>query len=128
MEGTEFPDVIALAGRHFDLARPNGKVVAGSEQIGVQTFGDKKVKKGVTAIPYRALLPKGADNLIVAGRCIGADGQAMGPCRIMSTCFATGQAAGMAAKLKLAAGCPLRSIDVQSLRAALRAVGGIVDP
>ena len=128
MEGTEFPDVIALAGRHFDLARPNAKVVAGSEQIGVQTFGDKKVKKGVTAIPYRALLPKGADNLIVAGRCIGADGQAMGPCRIMSTCFATGQAAGTAAKLKLAAGCPFRSIDVQSLRAALRAAGGIVDP
>ena len=128
MEGTEFPDVIALAGRHFDLARPNMKVVAGSEQIGVQTFGDKKVKKGVTTIPYRALLPKGADNLIVAGRCIGADGQAMGPCRIMSTCFATGQAAGTAAKLKLAAGCPFRSIDVQSLRAALRSVGGIVDP
>ncbi len=128
MEGTEFPDVIALAGRHFDLARPNRKVVAGSEQIGVQTFGDKKVKKGVTAIPYRALLPKGADNLIVAGRCIGADGQAMGPCRIMSTCFATGQAAGTAAKLKLEAGCPFRSIDVQALRSALRSAGGIVDP
>ena len=75
-----------------------------------------------------ALLPKGADNLIVAGRCIGADGQAMGPCRIMSTCFATGQAAGTAAKLKLEAGCPFRSIDVQALRSALRSAGGIVDP
>ena len=126
LDGTVFPDVIALAGRHFDLARPNAGV--SGDHVGVQTFGEKKVKMGVTTVPYRALLPKGADNLIVAGRCIGADGQAMGPCRIMSTCMATGQAAGTAAKFKLAAGCPFRSIDVQSLRAALRAVGGIVDP
>lgn len=111
LTGASFEDTIALAGRHFDLQRNNRQVFADRGMY---------VQKGITPIPYRTLLPKGADNLIAAGRCIGADGQAMGPARIMSTCFAVGQAAGTAAAHKLRLNTAFRNIDVQALRAALR--------
>lgn len=119
LTGSKFDDVVALAGRHFDLAR----------QKGGQVFADrgKTVKGGVAAIPFHAMVPKGADNLIAAGRCIGADGQALGPVRIMSTCMALGEAAGTAAKFKLEAGVPFRDVDVKALRAELRRNGAVVD-
>lgn len=111
LTGADFEDTIALAGRHFDLQRS-----------GKQIFADKGmyVQKGITPIPYRCLLPRDADNLIAAGRCIGADGQAMGPARIMSTCFAVGEAAGVAAAHKLRLNTAFRNIDIGALRKALR--------
>lgn len=118
LEGTDIPDTIALGGRHFDLNRSKGQVFAEAGRV---------VRKGITEIPYSAMIPKDANNLIAAGRCIEAEGQALGPARIMSTCFAMGEAAGVAAAIKLAAGCPFREIDVQVLRAKLRDVGAEVD-
>ena len=110
LTGQHFPDTIALAGRHFDLQRADG-----------QAFHKKdlQVKGGMTEIPYGALIPEGARNLITAGRCIAADGQALGPARIMSTCMATGQAAGLAATLKVHGGIDFADVDVQALRALL---------
>ena len=118
LNGTNFEDTIALAGRHFDLHREGG-----------QPFADqgKRVRKGITEIPYRSLIPKGADNLIAAGRCIEAEGQALGPARIMSTCFAVGEAAGTAAAWKLRSGCPFREVDIKALREDLRANGAEID-
>ena len=56
-------------------------------------------------IPYRSLLPRGIDNLLVAGRPISADHVAHSSLRIQPTCWVMGQAAGtaaaMAAKLSL---------------------------
>lgn len=110
LNGTRFDDTIALAGRHFDLSRKKGQVFADN---------GLSVKRGITPIPYRTLLPKGADNLIAAGRCIGADGQTMGPARIMSTCFAVGEAAGTATAFKIQNDTAFRNIDVQALRKEL---------
>lgn len=111
LNGTRFDDTIALGGRHFDLGRKSG-----------QTFADagKYVKNGITPIPYRSLLPKGSDNIIAAGRCIAADGQALGPARIMSTCFAVGQAAGTAVAIKLEEKTEFRNIDINTLKNELR--------
>jgi hypothetical protein len=119
LSGKRFEDTIALAGRHFDLSRAKTG----------QPFHEKRlsVKGGVAPIPYGALLPRGADNLIAAGRCIAADGQALGPARIMSTCMAVGQAAGVAARFKLEADAPFRAVDAQALRARLRALDAEVD-
>lgn len=61
-------------------------------------------KKSVN-IPYRSLLPRNTENLLVAGRCISTDFFIMsGSVRLISTCFATGQAAGIAAALMLKKG------------------------
>lgn len=55
-------------------------------------------------IPYRCLLPRGVDNLLVAGRAVSADHMAMSSLRIQPTCYALGQAAGTAAALAVAHG------------------------
>ncbi len=43
------------------------------------------------------LRPRGIDRLWVAGRCLSADHDAQASIRVMGTCFATGEAAGLAA-------------------------------
>lgn len=118
LEGTVFEDTVALAGRHFDLHREKGQVFADAK---------RSVRRGITEIPYSCMLPKGSDNLIVAGRCVEAEGQALGPARIMSTCFAMGEAAGTAAAFKLQAGCAFRNVDIKALRDDLRKNGAEID-
>lgn len=44
------------------------------------------------------------DRLFVAGRCLSADHEAQASIRVMGTCFATGQAAGLAAAVRAAGG------------------------
>lgn len=126
VKGTKFPDTIALAGRHFDLTR---KGVEESEKDGgLQEFAGKhSLGGGVVAIPYGALIPKGSKNIIVAGRCIAADGQALGPARIMSTCMAVGEAAGTAAVFKLRDGVDFKDVNIDELRATLKANGAEID-
>ena len=132
--GRTFEDTIALAGRHFDLERDEDEVVQSSAAEGVecqnltQTFAvTNRLKLGVAPIPYRSLIPKGSDDIIVAGRCVAADGQALGPARIMSTCMAMGQAAGTATVLKFKKDISYRDVDVQKLRSLLRNAGAEVD-
>ena len=48
-------------------------------------------------IPLGSLRVKGEDRLFVAGRCLSCDHDAQASIRVMGTCFATGQAAGLAA-------------------------------
>ena len=43
-----------------------------------------------------AMLPVGAENLIVAGRCVGSDRETNSAIRVKSSCMAMGQAAGAA--------------------------------
>lgn len=125
--GAEFEDTIALAGRHFDLGRVKRRDDGSLEYVQPSHKKELKVAGGFMRIPYRCLIPKGAYNLIVAGRCIAADGQAMGPARIMSTCMATGQAAGTAAAMTLVHGCGFKELDPKLLRERLRRDHGIVD-
>lgn len=135
LNGTRFEDGIALAGRHFDLDREgmtNEKQNQGADVKGCtdlkQEFANKnRVKLGVTVIPYRTLIPKGSDDIIVAGRCIAADGQALGPARIMSTCMAVGEAAGVATVLKLKNQSSYRNVDHKELQQILRENGAEID-
>ena len=48
-------------------------------------------------IPLGCLRVKGENRLFVAGRCLSCDHDAQASIRVMGTCFATGQAAGLAA-------------------------------
>jgi ribulose 1,5-bisphosphate synthetase/thiazole synthase len=52
-------------------------------------------------VPYRALVPKGVGNLLVAGRCIGGDAVAHASARNMMCCAVSGQGAGVAAAVSL---------------------------
>jgi len=77
-------------------------------------------------IPYRCLVPKDMDNLLVSGRCISATHQAMAGARVMGTCMAIGQAAGTAAALAVRDGIRPREVDVEELRRVLRSDGALV--
>ena len=67
---------------------------------------------------YRAILPKKLDNLLCAGRCLGA-GDTTDTFRLICPCFVTGEAAGTAAALAAKAGVRPRDLDVKLLRRTL---------
>lgn len=127
LQGKKFNDVIAIGGRHFDLGRVEKRTDGSYEYK--QPFHDKdlSVANGFMCIPYRCLIPKGSKNLICAGRCVSADGQTMGPARIMSTCFAMGEAAGWASGLAVKSNIDFLDVDKQALREKIKNNNGIVD-
>lgn len=51
------------------------------------------------SIPYGCLVPENIRNMLVAGRCIGADHAMQASIRVIPGCYITGQAAGIAAAL-----------------------------
>ena len=67
-------------------------------------------------IPYRSLLPAKIDNLLVGGRCISVDREALGTVRVGATCGATGHAAGVAAALAAQAGSPPRNLSYKEVQ------------
>lgn len=80
----------------------------------------------VAKVPYRALLPKGAKNLLCAGRCISSDTLANSGLRVEAVCMATGQVAGCAAALAAKNNLSVGKIDYSELCATVSAIGGIV--
>ena len=71
-------------------------------------------------IPYRCLIPKKIDNLIVVGRCISCDHLANGSVREVPVCWLTGQAGGTAAALATKTSVMPRKLDVSLLQKTLR--------
>lgn len=73
--------------------------------------------------PYRALLPKEIDQLLVAGRHYSATTQAQKTSREIPPCMAMGEAAGIAATVALNAGTTVRKADVKAIQKQMRAQG-----
>lgn len=78
-------------------------------------------------IPYRCLVPKRIDNLLVAGRCYSATHGAQNRVRDIPACMAMGQAAGTAAALSVKRGVKPSQIDVRLLRKILVKQGAYVE-
>ncbi len=114
MEGRRFPDAIARGSYLVDIHDPTGTRTRLAE-----------INAPFYDIPYRCLVPRDVEAMLVAGRCMSVDHVAFGTTRVIPQCYATGQAAGTAAVLALRAGCEPRAIDVTRLRAAIQAAGGI---
>jgi hypothetical protein len=74
-------------------------------------------------IPYRCLVARGVDNLLVAGRCVSAEPDAFASVRVIGPCMLEGQAAATAARLVLKSDVPAGAIDVDRLRSDLAALG-----
>jgi ribulose 1,5-bisphosphate synthetase/thiazole synthase len=74
-------------------------------------------------VPYGALVPKQLDGLLVAGRCMSAEQDAMVQLRLIPVCLATGQAAGAAAALAVSEGVSPRDLDITRLQKTLVAQG-----
>ncbi len=70
-------------------------------------------------IPYRCLVPEEMDGLLVAGRCVSSDYLACNSLRLIVPCFATGQAAGVAAALAVRRKVPPRGLEISELQDSL---------
>jgi hypothetical protein len=103
-----------------------GGISPNMQEVRNTKFADTVAKpyaEDTIRLPYGTLLPQGIDNLLVAGRCISAEEEAMGQLRLIPVCAATGEAAGTAAALALRAGVAPAKLDISELQQTLRAQG-----
>ena len=77
-------------------------------------------------VPYRCLVPRDLEGVLVTGRCISTTHEAQGSTRVMGPGIASGQAAGTAAALAIAAGRSPRCVDVGALQAELEREGALI--
>jgi len=70
-------------------------------------------------IPYRSLVPKKTENLLVAGRCFCFEQSLVEDTRIIGTCLVTGHGAGAAAGLAVKERESVRNIDISKLKKLL---------
>jgi hypothetical protein len=105
----KFADVIARGTYPVDIHNPKGKGTVLRHLPEGEAYD----------IPLRALLPKGLENLIVAGRAISGSHEAHSSYRVMPISVATGQGAGVCAALAAKRGCLPSQIAPQDLQAEL---------
>ena len=111
-----FEDSIALGNYDIDIHNPEGSGTSHYYFHGTDHY----------TIPYRSLVPRGCDNLLVAGRCISATHEAQASVRIMPIVCCLGEAAGRAAALAARDGIAVSEVDTDELRAVLIANGAVV--
>jgi len=108
----------AITGRRFD------DVVAISSAPIISHYGYRRyLEHEGYDIPYRCLVPKQVENLLVTGRCISSEQQPYESHRSMAPIMAIGQAAGTAAALCCESGVAPRSLDAGRLQQKLMAEG-----
>ena len=93
------------------------KGVRPADTVGV--FGEDGVHKLPLYVPYRQLLPKGVENVLCAGRMLGAP-NTCDTFRLICPCFVTGEAAGTAAALCAKKGIAPRNLPYSELQSALK--------
>ncbi|MEO6991458.1 MAG: FAD-dependent oxidoreductase [Candidatus Baltobacteraceae bacterium] len=109
LEGRTFPDAIARSAYPIDLHNPSGS----------GTTTHRLAPGSAYEIPYRCLVPRIVEGLLVAGRCISTTHEALASTRLTPTVMTLGQAAGTAAALAVAEHVPVRSVDLDALHARL---------
>jgi len=117
LSGRTFQDGIGRYGSVVDVHDKDGKQSLLLAEVG---------GAGWFHVPYRALLPAGIKNLLVAGRCISADYVAQGCTRSQAACMMTGQATGTAAALAIRAGVEPRTVNIAELQKTLIAQNQII--
>jgi 2-polyprenyl-6-methoxyphenol hydroxylase-like FAD-dependent oxidoreductase len=78
---------------------------------------------GTYDIPFEALLPESGPNLVVAGRCLSAEHEALASARVTAQCLGMGYAAGAACGLMLASGAPSQGLTGAAVRDWMRGRG-----
>jgi hypothetical protein len=114
-EGRNFPDTIALCAYPVDIHDPTG--AGGGLDHGLGPTAN------IYQIPYRVMVPKNLDGLLVSGRAVSATHEALGAIRVMPPCFALGQAAGVAARLAVQSEIAPRKVGYNVLRSTLVSEG-----
>lgn len=101
-------------------------VVTKQDIVGARSFDDAIARGRDYYTPYRSLLPKDIEGLLVAGRCYSVTPEAQRMSREIAPCMAMGEAAGVAAALALQAGIQPRAVDVPLLQRTLLERGAFI--
>lgn len=107
---TKFSDAVAAGNYDIDIHNPEGTGTSHYYFPEGQYY----------TIPYRSLVAKDFDNLLIAGRCISCDHEAQASIRIMPICCAIGEAAGVGAATALDKGCAAKDADIKSIQETLK--------
>ncbi len=113
---TKFEDGIAACNYEIDIHSPEG---TGTSHY-FFPVGE------YYTIPYRSLIPKTVNNMLVAGRCISSDHGAQASYRIMPTVCCIGEAAGTAIGLAVKNRSGVRDISVTELQSILKENGAFL--
>jgi len=103
IEGVHFPDVVAISSNPMPSYH------------GRRYF----FRHEGFDIPYRSLVPKKVEGLLLAGRCISCEQAPFQSARSMAPAMAIGHASGCAAALAATGGVPPRKLDVKALQKLL---------
>lgn len=79
-------------------------------------------------LPYGMTVSGEIEGLMFAGRCASMDAVVMSSARVMPILMAMGEGAGVGAALAVKYGISPRDVDVQEIRAILRASGALLEP
>ncbi|MCK9477925.1 MAG: FAD-dependent oxidoreductase [Firmicutes bacterium] len=107
----KFNDVVAQTNYGIDIHSPGGE----------KSCDERKLNS--YDIPYRCLVPQGVEGLLVSGRAISATHVAMSSSRVIPTCFALGQAAGIAAAISVEDHCNIADVSYQKIRSNMEKYG-----
>lgn len=113
---TKFEDGIAACNYDIDIHNPDG---SGTSHY---YFAEGTYY----TIPYRCLVPRKVENLLVAGRCISGTHEAQASYRIMPVCCTLGEAAGTAAAIALENGSSAADVNTEKLRNLLKENGAFI--
>lgn len=103
LQQTDFDDAVAFGGWSIDLHPVEGMYAA-------QAGALQRYSNGIYAIPFRSYYSRNVATLLVAGRDISATHVAFGSTRVMATCGAGGEAAGVGASLAIDLGVRPREL------------------
>jgi hypothetical protein len=122
----KFPDQVAVYNRPTDV-HPTNTTKAEYERFMKDFHGKDNLGRGESVgIPYSILVPRGWDNLWVAGRCHSSDTKVHGSIRAQSAAYMMGQAVGTAAAQSIRTGQPANDLDTRELVTTLRENGAFL--
>jgi len=109
VEGCKFADGIARSNYPVDIHNPTGEGTV-IRRLPPGEFYE---------VPYRCLVPKNVDNLLIGSRCISATHEAHSSLRVMPVVAGIGEASGIAAAWAVHRGILPRNVDGTRLKAAV---------
>jgi hypothetical protein len=112
LAGETFPDLIVVCESNFDI---KGLSSSDAAACGAVCSWDV-LTRFAAAVPWRALLPRGVPNLVVAGRAYSASHDALALARMQRDMASLGGAAGVAAARSATSGVPFPRLEVPSLQ------------
>jgi NADPH-dependent 2,4-dienoyl-CoA reductase/sulfur reductase-like enzyme len=124
--GRRYPDSIVLSSSDYDThGYPSDDFFALIPHDEKSRKANHPAPGGTCFTPYRCLLPRGLDGILVTGLGISMHRDASAMVRMQRDLANQGYAAGVAASMAARAGAPTRSVDVRALQRHLVEIGSL---